>query len=231
MARPKKIVSQVEIPELTEMQILQKQVEVLTQQLKNMIPNKARDSAPTNMKEFDDLEDSNSTKVSGDDYIKVISLCPYYLNLSTQSKGRGKLYTFSKFGEVKRIIYRDLIEIIENHSNFLNDGLFLIMNRDVIRRHGLDDLYEKLLTKEKIETILEGNQSDAVNMFRAANPKQQDLICNMIISEMADGKEMDLNFLDRISRVVATRIDKYDIVEKVEDTKNLRKILADKTVS
>jgi hypothetical protein len=200
------------------------------EQIKNMSIKPVASTTVSTTKDFED-DDSNLKNINSDTYIKVISLCPYTLNLATARKDKGKLYTFTHFGEVKRIIYRDLMEIIENHRNFLNDGLFLIMNRDVIRHQGLDDLYEKLLTKEKIEIILEGNQSDAVNMFRAANPKQQDLICNMIISEMADGKEMDLNFLDRISRVVATRIDKYDIVEKVEDTKSLRKILADKTVS
>jgi hypothetical protein len=224
MGRPKKVL--VADENLSEIDILKQQINELLGKVNALTGEKSKNNVSQENLDFEDIDQNNSIKINGDDYIKVISLCPYTLNLSTQSKGRGKLYTFTKFGEVKRIVYRDLIDIIENHSNFLNDGLFLIMNRDVIRRHGLDDLYSKLLTKEKIEEILQGNQSDAVNMFRSANPRQQEMICNMIISDMVDGKEMDLNFIDRLSRVVG-----YNIIEKVEDAKKLRVILADKTVT
>jgi len=223
MARPKKVL--VVNENLSEIDILKQQINELLGKVNALTGEKSKNTSQESL-DFDDIDQNNTIKINGDDYIKVISLCPYTLNLSTQSKGRGKLYTFTKFGEVKRIIYRDLIDIIENHANFMNDGLFLIMNRDVIRRHGLDDLYTKLLTKEKIEQILEGNQSDAVNMFRSANPKQQEMICNMIISEMIEGREMDLNFIDRLSRIMG-----YNIIEKVEDAKKLREILKDKTVT
>jgi len=223
MARPKKILTTNE--NLSEIDELKKQINDLLGKVNALTGEKSKNTSQESL-DFDDIDQNNTIKINGDDYIKVISLCPYTLNLSTQSKGRGKLYTFTKFGEVKRIIYRDLIDIIENHANFMNDGLFLIMNRDVIRRHGLDDLYSKLLTKEKIEQILEGNQSDAVNMFRSTNPKQQEMICNMIISEMIDGREMDLNFIDRLSRIMG-----YNIIEKVGDAKKLREILKDKTVT
>jgi hypothetical protein len=223
MARPKKILTTDE--NLSEIDELKKQINDLLGKVNALSGEKSKGNSQESL-DFDDIDQNNTIKINGDDYIKVISLCPYTLNLSTQSKGRGKLYTFTKFGEVKRIIYRDLIDIIENHANFMNDGLFLIMNRDVIRRHGLDDLYGKLLTKEKIEQILEGNQSDAVNMFRSANPKQQEMICNMIISEMVEGREMDLNFIDRLSRIMG-----YNIIDKVEDAKKLREILKDKTVT
>ena len=223
MARPKKVL--VVNENLSEIDILKQQINELLGKVNALTGEKSKNNSQESL-DFDDTDQNNTIKINGDDYIKVISLCPYTLNLSTQSKGRGKLYTFTKFGEVKRIVYRDLIDIIENHANFMNDGLFLIMNRDVIRRHGLDDLYTKLLTKEKIEQILEGNQSDAVNMFRSANPRQQEMICNMIISEMVEGREMDLNFIDRLSRIMG-----YNIIEKVEDAKKLREILKDKTVT
>ena len=199
---------------------LKKQVDDLTKLVEKLMGEKVN-SIP----ESENFEDDDEVKIDHDAYIKVMSLCPHTLTLSTKMGGKGgKSFNFEKFGQVKRILYYDLVDIIENHQNFLNDGLFMILDKKVIRRHGLDELYTKLLTKENMERILEGNESDAVNLFKTANKKQQESICNLIITEMVNGKNIDLNFVDRLSRVVG-----FDLIKKVEESKYLRN-LNNKTV-
>jgi hypothetical protein len=159
-------------------------------------------------------EDNNEISISSDTYIKVMSLTPYLLTLTTQEYGRGKKFNFEKFGDVKRIFYHDLTDIMEQHPNFLNDGYFIILNEDVVKKHGLDEVYSKILTKEKLEQILVGNQSDAVNLFKACGESQREFISNMITSKMVAGEELDLNLLDRLSRIIG-----YNIAERGEEMK------------
>ena len=173
-------------------------------------------------------------KLHMEDYIKVISLNPNELNLTTERKGRGAIYVFEEFGDVINIPYGDLTSIIRNHRKFLKDGRFAILDSRVIRRHGLDESYSKLLTKENFEAILtgslsntsNGNQSDAVKLFENANEIQKENVVRMFVDEIIKNKNknIDLNFIDRISRIygenIAQRAEKVKERWKTEDKSN-----------
>ena len=195
----------------SEVDELKKQIE----ELRKLVEGSTK--AENEVVQDDDFVNDDELKISGDDYIKVMSLCPYVLNLTTELKGKGKIFTFQKFGEVKRILYNDLVKILEVHPRFANEGLFIIMNSKVVRRHGLDESYDNILTKENIEKILSGNQSDAVNLFKIANPKQKEMIATIIIDRMVAGAEMDLNLVDRLSREMD-----YRITDRVNEIKEMQ---------
>lgn len=165
-----------------------------------------------------DDEDNNDINISSDSYIKVMSLTPYQLTLTTEPYGRGKKFDFHNFGEVKRILYHHLTDIMEEHPNFVNEGYFVILNKDVVRKHGLDDVYAKILTKEKLELIFAGNDSDAVNLFKACGDAQRQFIVNMIHDKMLKGEFVDLNLLDRFSRIIDPS-GEYSIAKIGEDMK------------
>jgi hypothetical protein len=194
------------------------ELEFLRQQLAEMAAKIAQLSN-SGEKETKDSEDKDGKEIhiALDEYIKVMSLCPNELNLSTRKGKGGKIFVFNKLYEVKRIMYQDLADILENHRNFVDAGYFVILNKDVIRHQGLDDAYAKILTKEKMEDILRGNSTDALNLFKSANPEQQEVICRVMVEELVDGKTMDLNFVDRISRTVG-----YSLTERAEDIKKSR---------
>lgn len=193
--------------ELEEVGDLKQEIEYLQNRLNELLNQEARDD------------------IRPDDYIKVISLCPYTLNLATEMYGRGRVYTFKKFGEVKRIRYQDLVDIIELHRNFLEDGFYAILDESVIRRHGLEDQYTQVLTYENMEKILEGNESDAVNFFKNASKKQQEHIALMYVEKINNGEEVDRNFLDRLSRVIGYSIDEKarNVKEQNEIANNIKK--------
>lgn len=211
MVQEKNINQSIEINQLKEMiDELKKNIDELKEQKTNEIKRPKKEIS----------EENDFIKINPDDYIKVMSLCPYTLNLSTEPRGRGKTFSFQRFGQVKRILYSDLVFIMENHQNFLNDGYFVILNANIIRRHGLDEIYEHILTKENIEKILEGNQSDAVSLFKNANEQQQKLIVDLFIQKILDGEQVDYNFLDRLSRIAG-----FSIVEKAETVKKQQEVL------
>jgi len=167
---------------------------------------------------IEEVERFVDEKIQQDDYISVMSLLPYTLNLSTREGGQGVVKKFTKFGEVKKILYRDLVEIMEVHSNFVQAGYFYILNPSLIRHHGLDDAYSKILTKEKIEEILLTNSDECVNLYNSANEKQQEIIIELIVDKVRDNpNSVNLNVVDKISR-----ISKVDIVRKAEDSRELQ---------
>jgi hypothetical protein len=170
--------------------------------------------------EGEDKTDLSDNKIQQDEYIPVMSLLPYNLNLTTREGGQGNIKKFTKFGEIKNIMYKDLADIVDVHTNFMEAGYFYILDPRFIRQHGLDETYSKILTKEKIEEILTTN-SDCVALYKSANEEQQRVIVNLLIEKVVnDPDSLDLNTVDKIAR-----ISKVDITKIAED----RKALSDKT--
>lgn len=163
-------------------------------------------------------------KLESDSYIPVMSLLPFTLNLSTKEQGQGNVKKFTKFGEVKRILYRDLVDIMEANPQFLEAGFYYILDPRVIRFHGLEEAYAKILTKDKIEDVLSANSEEGLSLYNTANPEQQKIIIGLIVDKLADDpKSVNLNVVDSISRVSGVNIN-----EKVEDTKTLLEQLTPK---
>ena len=175
-------------------------------------------------KESEGSTDDYPRDIRQDDYIPVMSLLPYTLNLSTQGMGRGKIKKFRTFGEVKRILYSELVDIMEAHPNFVNAGYIYIMDKDVIRKHGLNDVYENILDKDKMEKILDTKDTeDCITLYKEANKKQQEIIIRLLISKMKeDPDSVNLNFIDKVSKM-----SDINIQEKVSDSIAFNEALMD----
>jgi hypothetical protein len=169
-----------------------------------------------------DVESGNPVaekKVQQDDYVSVMSLLPYNLNLSTKQGGQGNVKKFTKFGEVKQIMYKDLVDIMEVNSSFLEAGYFYILNPEIIRQHGLGEVYSRILTKEKIEDVMTSNSEECLTLYNSANDKQKEIIVELLTDKLRDEPEMvNLNVVDKISRA-----SKVNITEKAEDARLLAK--------
>jgi hypothetical protein len=201
----------------SEIELLREQVNVLTK----LISEKHDSKKESTKEEYPIDEENDIITISSDTYVKVMSLTPFYLTLTTQEYGRGKKFNFEKYGDVKRILYHDLCDIMEQHPNFLNDFNYVILNRDVVRKHGLDDLYSKMLTKETIDKIINnGNDTDSVNLFKACGDVQRENIITILLDKMLNDEFVDLNLLDRMSRIVG-----YSISERGEE---MKKVVASK---
>jgi hypothetical protein len=173
---------------------------------------------------MEDQEEFNKYKINQDDPIKIVSLCPYLLNLLTEKNGPGRVYSFSSFGEVKRIVYSDVMKIIETNRNFLDRGFFYLMDSRLITKHGLGEIYEKILTKESIEKILEGKSNDIVSLFKSANPTQKEIVVDLLIEKMVKYPDsIDLNMVDKIYRASGVNIQqKADEARKLQETLNIK---------
>jgi hypothetical protein len=83
----------------------------------------------------------------------------------------------------------------------------------------LDDTYTKILDKSKIEQIFEGNNTDALNLYKSSNPRQQEVIRDMLIDKLRDDEGFDLNLIAAISKY-----SKVDLQEKANDAREFLRI-------
>jgi hypothetical protein len=151
-------------------------------------------------------EDDVDIIISSTEYIKVMSLLPYRLNLCTKEKGQGKVYKFDKIYQVKKIIYADLIDIMEVARGFLESGFFIILNPKVVRAHGLDEVYDKVLTKERINEIFSGTD-EGIALYSSASKEQKDIISDIIVQKLTENPgSVDLNLVDKLSRLSGTNL-------------------------
>lgn len=168
------------------------------------------------VRDGDMTESVSDEKIPLDDLIPVISLINYPLNLSTLGNGQGKTVRFESFSQRKQILYVDLLSIMEFYRSFMENGLFYILDKRVIRSHGLQEMYSKILTKEKIESILAGSK-EAVELYQTCNPEQQKIIIGMLVEILRDNPDsVDLNVVDQLGRQAGV-----DIKKKAEDAREL----------
>ena len=203
------------MPKLKKRTIVKDSMTEVVEETKGVNAEQRIEQLEKQLKIFMDREEENRTDINSDTYIKVMSLCPVTLNLCTRPFGQGKVFKFKSFGEVKRILYGDLVEILETSPTFAEAGLFFIMDERVISRHGLDDTYERILDKSKIEQIFEGNSLDALNLYKQSNPRQQETIREMLVDKLRDDEDFDLNLIAAISKY--SKVDLKELADSARD--------------
>lgn len=152
-------------------------------------------------------EEFVQNKIALDELIPVMSLIDNRLNLMPQNNfgGRAK-YLFERFGDKKQIIYQDILTIVENYKHFMEAGYFLILDKRVIDRHGLQEMYSKILNREQIEKILTGS-SEALSLYKNCSKEQQRLIVGMLTRKLSEHPDsVDLNVIDKISQISGVKI-------------------------
>lgn len=148
--------------------------------------------------------------LSPNTYVKVMSLVNNPLNLGTRPHGKGKMFRFENFGDIKSMFYSELLEVIENHPNFFQAGYFFILDNRVIEENNWHETYSKILSKEQMESVY-NNVDGAINLFKTSNAKQQSVIVEYFIDRIIMGKPVDRNLIAEISEISGV-----DILERAK---------------
>jgi hypothetical protein len=191
---------------------LKNELEEIKKMLLNLTQNQEQvlNAKNTNIiVENNNNDDDEDFEIRPNKYIKVMSLNFGKLVLTTEGKGRGKAFVFNKFGDVKNIVYSELANLIHHQQTFAEEGRFYIFDKNVVRNHGLIEYYNKFLTKEVIDNILEYNRDEIVDLFKNTTDAQREVIVNILIKKIVDGEDVDIAKVDIISRLSGQNI--YDI--------------------
>ena len=103
---------------------------------------------------------------------------------------------------------------MDTSPGFLERGNYYIADKRVIRKHGLDEIYDKLLTKEVIDNILSKSMSDedTAILYKSANKTQQATIIDLIVHKLMSGTDVDMNMVGNISKISG-----IDIMARIKD--------------
>jgi len=193
-----------------ENKVLRSELDEIKQMILQLTIAKAEEKSTikseSSIEGLEEYDDNYCIEIPSNKFIKIISLNPYMLNISTEGMGKGKSFTFIKYGQTKDIIYSEIVDIINNEEKRHKRGLFRILNEDVVKKHDLEDDYDKLLTKKTIDNIMSFDSKQVYDVFKNANKSQQKIIVSILINKIRDGEEIDLNKLNIVSRIYGENI-------------------------
>lgn len=176
-------------------------------------------------KKYEELESKSKSQMSDDDdiyispdkNIRVMSLCNHKLNLTSGSGKDAKKRVFTHFGQTKTVPYSTLVEMIEYRPSFAENGIYYILDKDVIQKTGLTEFYSKVLKKEDIEKIL-SNSENALLLYKTLNVKQKDVVNEMLVEKIKTNEITDLSLISAIEKESGV-----DIMERVKNSKEFFK--------
>lgn len=183
----------------------------------NQNQNKTQSTTPIVKQTINEVDDD--FEIRPNKYIKIMSLNFGKLVLTTEGRGQGKAFIFNKFGDVKNVVYSDLANLIHHQQTFAEEGRFYVFDKYVVKNHGLVEYYDKFLTKEVIENILDYNRDELINLFKNTTDTQREIIVNILIKKIINGEDVDIAKVDIISRL-AGGINIFDIARDKIEAKN-----------
>lgn len=128
--------------------------------------------------------------------IKVVSLVPGKLILSTTGKADGRMYKFEHQFDFCLIPEQDLKEIcLTGMQKAARKGKFYIEDQDFVRENGLASYYSKMLDQAGLTNILSLNVKDFKEKFNSILPTQRSIIEDMVGNKRINGESVDANVL------------------------------------
>lgn len=142
--------------------------------------------------------------------IKVVSLTRGILSLSYN----GKHTQFTRFGEVKRMIYSDVMALLTENREFAKAGYFYIYSPAAIHFNNFESEYEKILSYEDIENICSKSSEELTRIFAKdklgnyinITPEQVETITKRIADKIYSEEHIDMNKVAIISNLTGVNI-------------------------
>jgi hypothetical protein len=196
----------------------------MTQVQKTKNPRKTNTSNISRDKEFEDMKrqiaelskallknepvPTSGTSIDLDEDIDVVSLCNNKLNLSTGGFGKGELYWFENFGEVKPIPFRDLKEIVKNNRTFLEKGYYYVESDKARKALRISRIYDNLPAAQDLINLLDKDIKTIKVILEKMTPEQKTMISSVVVNKLYNNEKIDMNIVkeigDSIGRDLAT---------------------------
>lgn len=133
--------------------------------------------------------------------VPVVSMCQGELNLATQGRGQGNIYTFTDFGQIMDIPFGDLKDIVQHNQRFANEGYFYIADEEVVKKLRKTSEYNKMLPPDVIENIFKNDANKIIDLYNMAPRGQKETIVEMIKNKRSQGIDVDANVLVKLGEL------------------------------
>ena len=143
--------------------------------------------------------DNNNIVVTQSDNItrtvKVISLVPNTYNLTTQPNGRGKSYTFNKFGDSLNIRFTDMQDILNIYGQQFESGMAILTNKKDYDDLAIGYLWDSVISKDKLDRLLELKDKESIDAILNMDKDTQERIARIIAQKIFDGVNYNYNVI------------------------------------
>ena len=157
--------------------------------------------------------------------VKVISMLPNTYNLWTREYGvGGKTYTFKKFGDEANIKFGDMQDILALRTADFEKGYAVLTNKKDYDDLSIGYIWDEILTKDKMEKIVNLEGDEAVNIILGMEEDMQEKIAGNIARKIADGYSYDYN---KIKALEDEGIEINELVEMLQAEEKAKKIKAE----
>jgi len=139
--------------------------------------------------------------------ITITSITTGGVNLRTSLDGTARFFRLEKLGQTIPIIYEHLINCINTDRWIFEDGLVYINDARAVREQYLEDAYNRFLTPEKIQNIMDFDILTIQEMISTTTPSIQETVSLLIANKINKGETVDMNKVEAIGKACSPEID------------------------
>lgn len=181
----------------------EQQLKAIQEQLSSLMNVGSQSPSATLETTYEISNDLEEINIRPDKYITVMSLLPQTLIL----KGNGKIYKFKSYGEIHRIVYGDVMDIIHNHSELAKNGGFYILDENVVAVQGLKEAYNDILNKKALDELITKNVAQFESIFVSLSTLQKNTIAQNIVKAIVSGQDISINIVNIVNKHCKINID------------------------
>lgn len=146
--------------------------------------------------------------------IKCINIAHHPVNVSTFPNGRGRIFEFKEYGDVKYIRQDDLLDIISSYPKTMESGLIYISDKEFCDEQNVYENEDVIYTKEIMDKIVYLRDDVDLEMLFGMSKPLLDSTIREIAQLYNQGEYMEPNKLERIKKELG-----YDIAKIASDIK------------
>lgn len=210
-----------EIDELRkELRDSQKQQNEINAKLLEMLTNLTAQKAeqPVNTMQKQDVEVvrknyDNLRQPRPDAMIRLQSLTKGELCLNVNG---SVAINFDKYGDIKPVLYSELMNIVNNNRRFAEEGAFYIMDDASVKYLGLSRYYDNILSYDEIESLESYSDDELRTIVTKISDFQKDVVSLVFANRIYNDEQVDRNKIEIISKAC-----EIDIAKRAREMKQI----------
>ena len=123
---------------------------------------------------------------------------------------------FDKYGDIKPVLYSELMNIVNNNRRFAEEGAFYIMDDASVKYLGLSRYYDNILSYDEIESLESYSDDELRTIVPKISDFQKDVVSLVFANRIYNDEQVDRNKIEVISKAC-----EIDIARRAREMKQI----------
>lgn len=123
---------------------------------------------------------------------------------------------FDKYGDIKPVLYSELMNIVNNNRRFAEEGAFYIMDDASVKYLGLSRYYDNILSYDEIESLELYSDDELRTIITKISDFQKDVVSLVFANRIYNDEQVDRNKIEVISKAC-----EIDIAKRAREMKQI----------